>query len=417
MFWTCSILRSFIASFYESQISCLPCFSVPSIADEGTAVAIEDAPEYGLSGDWGGARTSLLHSGLDLQLRYKGDFAGVLSGGNSRQFLHAHNIDLISEIDFQKLANWSGAKLFVYGIGNFGAGDGKDTSKITRPSQAVGDLQWTSNIETFVDAVKLYELWFEQSFFDGGLAFLIGIHDLNSEFYASDSALLFLHSSFGLGLELSQVEPVGPSVFPYTTQSFRALVKPTESLYLMSAVFAQSAGSAEDPTAISFGVNPSQGFLIINEAGVQSDGDWARKYAVAYWTQTEPNGEGRSLSSGIYFMGDQRLTDWVSTFARMGFEFSHEYAVKDNFIAGFNFSGSLIGREKDQFGIGVSVVSPGIAVEGASLSPEWATELTYRFDFGHGVALQPDLQIISNPSLGALVDTAVYAAVRLEVAL
>lgn len=231
---------------------------------------------YGLSGGWGGAREKLSNAGLEIGVAYKGDLNRVLSGGVEQRTMYLQNLDFKFNLDGEKLLGFKGTTAFVYAVGNWGASAG------SRPSAAVGDLQWTSNIETFTDAFKLYEIWIQQKFADDKASLLVGIHDLNSEFYVTDSAAMFMHASFGLGLELSQSGVFGPSVFPYTTMAARLRIDPTEHVYFQTAAFGAKAGDPDNLSAVNFGINPDDGFLLINEAGITNSVGLAYKYAVGY---------------------------------------------------------------------------------------------------------------------------------------
>jgi porin len=124
----------------------------------------------------------------------------VLDGGLKRETGLLGNLDLTAEIDTGKAGLWENGRFFFYVLGNFG----------DNPSEAVGDIQATSNIEA-PETLKLYEAWYEHFFFGEQFTLLGGLHDYNSEFDALEYASLFLNSSFGISPDISQV---GPSIFP-----------------------------------------------------------------------------------------------------------------------------------------------------------------------------------------------------------
>lgn len=65
---------------------------------------------------------------------------------------------------------------------------------------------------------------------------LVGIYDLNSEFYRLEAAGLFQNSSFGVGPQFAQSGVEGPSIFPRTSAGLRLAVKPTANSVLRAAV-------------------------------------------------------------------------------------------------------------------------------------------------------------------------------------
>src|SRR5262249_4533294 len=143
--------------------------------------------ETRLTKNWGGPRKTLSDHGIDLALIYKGEVNRNFSGGIKQATNYLGNMDFRVSIDGEKLAGWKGGSAFFYIWGDHG-GD---------PSKNVGDAQVTSNIETAVNTVKLYEAWVQQLAFEDRVSILFGLHDLNSEFYSTDTTALFFNSTFG----------------------------------------------------------------------------------------------------------------------------------------------------------------------------------------------------------------------------
>lgn len=135
--------------------------------------------------------------GLDFSLIYKAEVGRILGGGKSPGTSYLENLDLKLEIDGEKLFGQPQFSAFIYGIGDKGSESGNV------PTVFVGDAQGASNIETAVDDFKLYEAWIQWSFWYKKISLLAGLHDLNSEFYVTESSTPFLNSSFGVGRDLS----------------------------------------------------------------------------------------------------------------------------------------------------------------------------------------------------------------------
>lgn len=126
------------------------------------------------------------NSGIEFGIIYKGELSSVLRGGRNQQTSYLENLDLRLNFDLEKLAGWQGGSVFIYGLGNRGS------SETNSPSVNVGDIQGTSNIQTPSSSFVVYEAWYQQMFAEEKVSLLVGLHDLNSEFYAVDSAAIFL---------------------------------------------------------------------------------------------------------------------------------------------------------------------------------------------------------------------------------
>lgn len=380
--------------------------------------------EYGIFSDWWGVKKIMSENGVDVSIGYKRDFVRNTSGGVAIKSVTFDNLDLRANMDLEKLAGWSGWEFFVYALMNTGADSGN------RPSLYVGDLQWTSNIETFVDDFRLYQAYIQKTFLDDKASILFGLHDLNSEFYVTNTATLFLHASFGLGLELSQSGINGPSVFPYTAPALRVRVEPSEKIYLQTAIFSARAGSPNSMKGSHFHLDPDEGRLFITELGIYGSEKQASKYSFGFWSydrtfdhlsDTVTDSLSNTLplpvsSSGAYVSLDQQLTDKWSVFATYGVTSAKSVVVKDNLTLGIVRNGWHY-RPDDSFGLAMSCVAPGKIYRNLSSSDkqECAYELTYKALIAEGFSLQPDLQYIHNPGLDPNLEDAFVTSIRLEI--
>jgi porin len=404
----------------------------PAAEAAAAAEAPKDAPEgeddgpsleeERLTGAWGGVRQALLDRGLDLALVYKGELHRNSSGGVKKDQSYLANVDLKLAADGEKLVGWQGGHAFLYVIGDHGG----------RPSEYVGDANGTSNIEVATDAVKVYEAWLQQDFADGKASVLAGLHDLNSEFYACDSAGLFLNGVFGVGKELAQTGENGPSIFPNTATAVRLRVDPTPTFYTQIALFNGTAGDPEEPKhVLTWRRRTSDGALAIVEAGVRpgngAKGALATKLAVGGWVYTKPldriDGAGADTSSGGYLLADRAVTENVAVFAHYGVASATVNRFVRSVAAGTTLTGLLPTRDKDRLGLGYveswdgSLYRDAQTAAGETTTPsERVFELIYRIELWHGVALMPDYQYVANPDAHRG-DAAHVEMVRLEVAL
>lgn len=82
------------------------------------------------------------------------------------------------------MLGWRDTTFFLYGLSNQGG----------RPNgRHSGTAQGVDNIEVDTNTAKLYQAWVQRGFLSNRLAVLVGLYDLNSEFYVTDTSSLFLH--------------------------------------------------------------------------------------------------------------------------------------------------------------------------------------------------------------------------------
>ncbi len=368
--------------------------------------------ESRLTKNWGGARKKLSDLGLDFALIYRGEVNRNFAGGIKQATTYLSNIDLRISIDAEKLMGWKGGSLFVYGLGDLG-GD---------PSKNVGDAQISSNIETPVNTAKLYELWGQQLMFEDRVSLLVGLHDLNSEFYVTDSSGLFFNSTFGVGKELSQTGLNGPSIFPTTAPAIRLRAEPSKEFYFQMGVWNGLSGDPGNPYGTKIELNAQDGFLFISEMaylrGKLDQKKYPGKYGFGVWTYTrtfnslnsnvyDSSGNAtpaQNTSHGVYFLGEQTVHENVTVFCRYGVASTQVNRFGSSLGSGIVFKGLLPKRPDDRFGVAVAHVTNGNdykasqEAQGVSVpGSETSIEANYRIEFLPGVAVQPDYQYIFHP--------------------
>ncbi|MES0491647.1 MAG: carbohydrate porin [Leptospirales bacterium] len=368
---------------------------------------------YGQDGDIGGDymsgdyRQKLADKGVGFEFVYSTELGYNAIGGVKQGGVSLSNFDMTLDLDMEKLVGWTGGEIFIYGLHGFGGS----------PTALVGDWQGTSNIETGMDYVKLYEAWVQQSFGDGIVSVLFGLHDLNSEFYGNDPAGLFLNSSMGVGAEIAQTGLNGPSIFPSTAPALRVAVNPTENLYILAGLYNARAGDPADPSATNADFTFQDGFLYIGELGYYVEGDI--KVAAGGWGYTSPEldmATGKDATPyGAYLLFDKTFGEVFSVFVRGGLTNQNIYAVAYNIMEGIVLSGSLWNRPDDQLGLGASTIIAGTPYSDLvplADSAETSIELTYLLQLSPWFSLQPNFQYVLNPGLDPNLDDALMIALR-----
>lgn len=397
-------------------------------ASKKTAPPSVDQPEpeaeaAHLTGEWGGFRQRMSDLGFEWTIVYKGEADKVLSGGLDKDTQYLQNLDVKLLIDAEKAFGAKGLSFFFYGLADKGAG--QDYA----PTRAVGDYQGTTNIETSVDAAKLYEAWAQQILFEERFSVLFGLHDLNSEFYVTDASSLFLNASFGIGRELSQTGLNGPSIFPNTSLALRLRAEPTKSFYLQTAAFGALPGDPDHPSATSLAIHPEDGFLLITEAGYlphAENANIAGKIAIGTWayTRTFDNLDttaSPATSYGSYLLLNQNFSRSFAAFFRTGIASGAVNKATMGLETGVVLKGLLPFRPKDSLGLGLAHTSFGqsyrdLQVAAGTPIPqsENTYELNYRIEVMPGLAVQPDLQYVEHPAQSVENESAWVGAVRLE---
>ena len=399
-----------------------------------------------LLGDWNGVRTSLSDGGIDFSVIYTGDVISNLSGGLSRQTVYLDNIDLTAAFNTEKLFNWQGGSIFIYGLGNQGK----------NPSDYIGDIQTADNIAAF-NTWKVYEAWVQQILFNDHLSVLAGLYNLNSEFQDLESSGLFLNSSHGIGIAFSQSGSNGPSIFPTTSLALRLKFELEKSIYIQTALFNGTAGDPADPYGTKIIFPQHDGILSAtelqyyintsgdndeeeyresrNRLGRFGESDYKGKFAFGYWIYSAKFPEIESINSankliagnmGFYFIGEYKISGQggvtdkgLTVFSRIGFANSKINRFVSYTGIGAVYTGLIPGMDDDQLGIALAGAHNGeqyIAMMKNANQPsaesEWNIELSYLCNLAPWLSLQPDMQYVINPDTNPLIKNAFVADIR-----
>ncbi|HEY0510500.1 MAG TPA: carbohydrate porin [Thermoanaerobaculia bacterium] len=400
----------------------------------------------GARGQGAGGQTLAEH-GVRPALVYDAEGFADLSGGARRGATGLDNLNLLLTLDMERLVSWRGATVFLDGLAIHGG----------RPSRLAGDAQGVSSIEAAPEWT-IEEAWIEQNLFDNRFSALVGLYDVNSEFYHLHAADLFLNSSFGIGPECSQSGQGGPSIFPKTAVGARFEVKPRAGVVLRGAVldgvpverptgravFAKADGLLLVGEAAFLDRSPPAGspprlphrFLLGREAQLPP---YDAKLAVGLWHYTatfddlvRTRGDGTPLphqgSSGAYVIGDaivykDELGRQMRAFGQVGLGDSRVNRFGLYTGGGVDFAGVIPGRKQDEIGFGVAATqngSPFIEQQrqtGQRVDRSEVTlELAYRSPITSWLNVQADLQYVVHPNTDPRVANALVSLIRIEVA-
>jgi porin len=379
----------------------LACSSAPAFAAEQESGAVDSSWSLGVT--------------------YKADIAGVVTGGAEQGLRFLDNLDVVADVDLDAALGWRGASAHASLLNNLGG----------RPNDLAGTLQGVNNIEVADARFKLYEAWLEQGFAGGAITLKAGLYDLNSEFYANDSAGLLIAPPFGIGSELSATGPNGPSIFPSTAPAVRLLARVSD-FYVQGALVNASAGTIGDRQGIDFSAR--EGFLMIAEAGRQGRG----KVAAGIWTYSKHQpviappdvtlAHQTAESIGGYIIVEQPLfsngEDEIAAhiFLRGGISDGKTTPFKGGWQLGLLVERPFAGRPASAFslGIGSGVLSNTYRKANPAGNPpleegETVFEVTYSDQILPGVTVQPDFQYVANPAADPTMKDAIVLGLRLTI--
>ncbi len=401
-------------------------------------------PFLGPLGDPLGLRPPLKAAGIEYSLTYIVDILGNPVGGIRQGAVVEDRLNLRLNLDLHKLVGWEGASVhanayFIHGTG------------LSRYN--VGNLLAASVIEALPSS-RLYVLWFEQLFFDGRLGLRLGQQAADTEFFVSQSATLFVNSSFGWPAINAFDLPSGGPAYPLAAPAIRAKYVPGNGFSLQVGLYDGDPAGANRPgddpeaqrlnrTGTNFRVHDPA--LLIAEAsygyntdkdatGLPGDvtlGGWQHfgRFDDPRIDQTglflaDPNstGIGRPLrgNAGIYAVFDQTLyresdkdDEGLGFFLRAAYSPTRSSLIDAYVDTGLAYKGLFPGRDDDTIGISLAHARISDASRGADTDMirfagtavprrrgETVIEATYQAVVVPGFTVQPDVQMILHPGGG-----------------
>lgn len=413
-----------VAGFGLMSVACASANDTPVPAAESRDPLVETGRESDhLTGDWNGFRTRLVDRGVHFQFGYLGETMSNLSGGLRGGTSYNGLGELAVELDLHKLnPAWPE---FLFRASSLWLHGDSPTGK------RIGDVQAASNIDAF-DSVRLYELWVERAFLDGGLNLRAGLLLADAEFTGTEYGGVFLNSAFGWPHWVSaNTVNTGPAFF-VTAPGVRVRYDFNPATYVQAAVY--DGDSFDDPaggnprknaagTRIHFSAD--QGTFSMYEAGYRhNQGADATglpgRVKIGAWLHTgrfaDPMvpGAAHNNNHGWYFAGEQMIWREVAeqglgVFLRAGWSPDDRSAYEFAFDGGLNYTGLIPGRDADVLGLGIAYAQASAPV---TADYEAVIELVYDFQVRPGFSVQPSLQQIINPGAPTRVPDATVFALR-----
>ncbi|SFH92939.1 carbohydrate porin [Bradyrhizobium sp. cf659] len=169
----------------------------------------------------------LANKGLNFGATYIADNIGNVSGGVARGAIHFGRLDLSVDADLDKLVGWTGGRFYANAFVIYGRGLSRNY---------VQNLATISEIEALPDQ-RLYNAYFEQSFFGDRLNIRAGQQAADVEFFDSQTDDLFINGTFGWPAIKASNLPAGGPAPPIAVPGIRVKAALSDQITAYGAVF------------------------------------------------------------------------------------------------------------------------------------------------------------------------------------
>ena len=319
-------------------------------------------------------------SNLNLTTETVSDLSGGLTQGTVQDTL----VDASFGLGTQELGLWYGGWFWV-DLQHISSGDPSST--------LVGDFQGVSNIAA-PPGNRVYEFWFRQYLGHTNLKLRAGYIDLNNYFAQIPYADQVSNASLGLTPTISGNAPTSTYSKPGAGMILSDGWANWQSQF---GLFQGHPQERDQP----FG----HGYMAIGEieyhAGSWSDSPQIFKLGAWQYSQPNPVRDGGPPSTwGTYAIWSQQLVPMFGSsrthaFMQIGAS-PPQVSISPYYLGGgLALQGLVKNRPQDIFSISVSRVWLRSA---SGLRPETSYEVNYLWNFSSHLALQPDLQYVTQPS-------------------
>lgn len=399
-------------------------------------------------GDMGGLRTRLEQDGITFNLQETSEGLGNVTGGIRTGAAYDGLTTMSVNVDTDKAFHWPGGTLFASALQIHGRNLSAENLDV---------LQTISSIEA-ENTTRLWELWYQQAFWQGKADVKIGQQSLDQEFVVSQYGALYLNAAMGWpALPAADLYAGGPA-YPLSSLGVRVRAHISPALTLLAGVFDDNppGGPFNDDSQLRDGeasgtrFNLNTGALWIAELQYAANASPAKDctsvicglpgtFKIGAWYDTAdfPDRQfdmlglslANPLSNGVarndrgnfsvYGVADQML--WreaggprsVGVFVRAMAAPADRNLVDFSLNAGLNVKAPFPGRADDTFGIGYDLAHVSKAASALDRqigfftgtaypvrSAEHIIEVTYQYQVAPWWILQPDFQYVINPGGG-----------------
>lgn len=389
----------------------------------------------------------LANKGLNFGATYIADNIANATGGVARGAIHFGRLDLSVDADLDKLVGWTGGRFYANAFVIYGRGLSRNY---------VHNLATISEIEALPDQ-RLYNAYFEQSFFDGRLSIRAGQQAADVEFFDSETDDLFINGTFGWPAIKASNLPAGGPAPPIAVPGIRLKATLSDQVTLFGAVFNgdPSGPGDQDPQlrdhhGLAFRLNDPPwviGQVRFNYdidiggrplAGNFTPGAWkhygsfdSQRFTAQGSSIADPDGSGIPAklrgNYGIFAVIEQVLyrppevkenstsasLPGVTAFGRIAYSPPDRNLIDLYLDGGIGFVGFTPGRPLDRFGVAMAYMHISntarnldidtnfyTGVQGPVRSNETLLEMIYEAHIKPGWLIAPYFQYVWRPSGG-----------------
>jgi porin len=376
-----------------------------------------------LTQPWLGFRDDWQSKGISFKPDWTGEVFGNVSGGARRGVVSDGVFELPLNLDLGTLSGGA-VKDLTFKVNAFYL-YGTNLS-----SAFVHDFSVSSNLAGY-NTLRLDELWVQKGLWNNTVTVKVGEQAIDYEYFVSNSASLFVGSTFGSFTLLANNLPWAP-IYPTASPGVRIQVQPDPHWYVMAGVYGvdHSLGqNTNDKDGLRFALGSDADALIATETGYllnqgKNDSGLQGTYRLGAivdtgnFTVVESQADadlrrgplrGGGADYLVYGVVDQQIyvngPRNITIFARPGGAPSRTNFVDYYVDGGFNFTGFIPTRDQDVAGLAVarSHVSQDYSVSEIAeseppLSAETYLEATYKLQLTPWWYVQPDAQYVITPS-------------------
>lgn len=393
----------------------------------------------------------LANKGLNFGATYIADNIANVSGGVKRGAIHFGRLDLSVDADLDKLVGWTGGRFYANGFVIYGQGLSRNY---------VANLATISEIEALPDQ-RLYNAYFEQSFFNDRINIRAGQQAADVEFFDSETDDLFINGTFGWPAIKASNLPAGGPAPPIAVPGIRVKATLSDQVTLFGAVFNgdPSGPGDQDPQlrdhhGLAFRVNDPPwviGQVRFNYdidiggrplAGNFTPGAWkhygsfdSQRFTADGQSIADPDGSGIPArlrgNYGIFAVIEQVLyrppevmdnttsasLPGVTAFGRIAYSPPDRNLIDLYVDGGIGFVGFTPGRPLDRFGVAMAYMRISntarhldldtnfyTGVQGPVRSNETLLEMIYEAHIKPGWLIAPYFQYVWRPSGGIQIE-------------
>jgi porin len=383
-------------------------------ADQRGAPATPPAGASTLSGDWGGARTRYAEAGVNLRGDYVSETFANVSGGRERGSTYAQQLRLGADLDMERIAGWSGAKLHFTINDRRGAGVSADYIGNRLPVQEVYGGPYT----------RLSEASYEQDLLAGRLNLRLGFFAMGNDLGGMILGCQLVNAAF-CAHPLSLSGNSGWYNYPNARWGAAIRYKLGPELLLRTGLYQDNARLGDRHNAFRPFAAGTAGVMLpleleyapgsaVNDAALPGH----YKLGVFYDTaRVKRQGEAGTVGEryGIYLLADQTILrqDSGRSLAVFGQFTANPRAsaqITRWYAAGLVKTGTFAGRDADTLALGVvhaqvnprlreSAAAAADATSGLASSPagETVVELSYGLQPLRWLGVRADVQYVLDP--------------------